>query len=395
MAESLARRAAVTKASAGCKLGSGSRIPPFETCISRDQLRLPSTQRELPVKCSRFLINEVLWQAISARIKAPKRIDAGIAYFGQGGAKLLPLRSGDRLVVDMSLTTVKAGGTDPREVEKLIRHGVQAFTRRNLHAKIVVADRSVIVGSANVSGRSVRDLDEAAILTSDPSAIRRAREFIDRICTEPIRPDYLEVCKRIYRPPRFGGQRARAEGNGRRAAHAKLWLVKLREYELPASERERFEEGESKAATSVRDQVRSTTDSFHWPHKPKMAQEPEPAGWIIQVVTLEDKNTIVGPPGQLLFARRRNSGRSSFATDCHRSPYHSGPSMAPPTLIFRKRSTEPTTAPAMSTSFTPASPNRASLRPTQNGCGSLSLQAVNTIDAPAPQSCPRATARCA
>src|SRR5207248_10301066 len=104
-----------------------------------------------------------------------------IAYIGQGGAKLLPLRSGDRLVVDMSLATVKAGSTDPREIEKLMRRGVQAFTRRNLHAKLIVADRSVIAGSANVSKRSKAVLDEAAIWTNEPAVVRRARIFIDRL----------------------------------------------------------------------------------------------------------------------------------------------------------------------------------------------------------------------
>jgi phosphatidylserine/phosphatidylglycerophosphate/cardiolipin synthase-like enzyme len=160
------------------------------------------------VSVTAFLSNDTLWQALTARIKAAGRVDAAIAYFGQGGAKILPLRSGHRLVVDMSPRTVRAGGTDPREVEKLIQRGVQAFTRRNLHAKIVVADKSVISGSANVSRQSQQTLDEAAILTTDPSAVRRAQEFIDRICTEPIRPEYLEKCKTIYRPPRFAGQRS-------------------------------------------------------------------------------------------------------------------------------------------------------------------------------------------
>src|SRR5438046_2787512 len=132
-----------------------------------------------------FLSNETLWRALPARIKAAHHVDAAIAYFGQGGAKLLPLRTGHRLVVDMSPATVRSGGTDPREVEKLIQRGIQAFTRRNLHAKIVVADKSVISGSANVSKHSQRVLDEAAILTTEPSAVRRAQEFIDRICTEP------------------------------------------------------------------------------------------------------------------------------------------------------------------------------------------------------------------
>ncbi len=32
-----------------------------------------------------FLTNEALWQTISDRITAASRVDAAIAYFGQGG----------------------------------------------------------------------------------------------------------------------------------------------------------------------------------------------------------------------------------------------------------------------------------------------------------------------
>jgi hypothetical protein len=253
------------------------------------------------VSLTTFLSNETLWQKISSQIKAASHVDAAIAYFGQGGAKLLSLRKGHRLVVDMSPATVRGGSTDPREVEKLIRRGVQAFTRRNLHAKIIIADNSVISGSANVSRHSQQVLDEAGILTTEPSAVRRAREFIDRICTEPIRPEYLEECKRIYKPPRFSGQRASGKARQQRAKHAKLWLVNLAESFVPESEIERYEEGEAKAKKLVKDEGRSTTDSFHWPSRPKMANELELGDWVIEMITYKDNSILVSPPGQFLF----------------------------------------------------------------------------------------------
>jgi len=252
------------------------------------------------VSVATFLSNETLWETLTTRVKAANHVDAAIAYFGQNGAKLLPLRSGDRLVVDMSPATVRAGGTDPREVEKLIKRGVRVFTRRKLHAKIVVADKTVISGSANVSKHSQEALDEAALLTTDPSAVRRAQEFIDRICTEPIRPEYLEKCKSIYRPPRFAGHRAGSKDGQRQATHAKLWLVNLAEATVPESELERYEKGEAKAEERVKDQMRSSTTSFHWPYKPRMADELDLGDWLIQVVTYKDKSILVYPPGQLL-----------------------------------------------------------------------------------------------
>lgn len=248
-----------------------------------------------------FLSNNTLWQVILDRIKAAARVDAAIAYFGQGGAKLLPLRNGHRLVVDMSPASVKAGSTDPREVETLVRRGVQVFTRRNLHAKIVVTDKAVISGSANVSKHSQQVLDEAAIFTTDQSSVRRAREFIDRLCTEPVRTEYLEECKRIYKPPRFSGKRSSLNTRQQKAMYTKLWLVNLRESSVPESEERRYEKGEVKAKMLVKKKGRSITDSFHWPYKPKMANELALGDWIIQIITFKDKSILVYPPGQLLF----------------------------------------------------------------------------------------------
>ena len=125
-----------------------------------------------------FLSNETLWKTVTAIVKAASHVDAAVAYFGQGGSHLLPLKKGDRLIVNMSISTVRAGATDPREIEKLMKRGVQAFSRRNLHAKIVVADKSVISGSANVSKRADDLLDEAAIWTNDPAVLRRAKKFV-------------------------------------------------------------------------------------------------------------------------------------------------------------------------------------------------------------------------
>jgi hypothetical protein len=248
-----------------------------------------------------FLANETLWQTLRTRIKSARSVDAAIAYFGKGGASILPLRKGHRLIVDMSVPTVKAGGTDPSEIEKLIKRGVRVFTRENLHAKVVVIDKTVVSGSANVSSRSQKILDEAALATNDRVAVRRAREFIERLCTEPVRPEYLKTCKSLYRPPRANGLQGKANGQVKRAAHAKLWIANLREYEVPPAEKKIYGQIEKKAEEHLHEPGRSTTDSFTWPSKPRMADELETGDWIISVMTHSDGRVLVYPPGQLLF----------------------------------------------------------------------------------------------
>jgi hypothetical protein len=190
-----------------------------------------------------FLINENIWETIPKIVRASKHTDVVVAYLGTDGSKLLPLKKGDRLVVDMSISTVKAGATNPREIEKLIKRGVEVFSRRNLHAKIIVSDKEVLTGSANISKNSRDSLDEAAILTNDTLALQRAKNFINQICTEPVLPDYLKECINSYRPPRSNVIHIRTEGKyPPRAKHAKLRIVSLIDYfRFPESELKNYE----------------------------------------------------------------------------------------------------------------------------------------------------------
>ena len=263
-----------------------------------------------------LLSNERLWQTLISRVKSARHVDAAIAYIGRGGAKLLPLSRGDSLVVDMSLATVRGGATDPSEIEKLIRRGVKVFTRRHLHSKLIVADHFVIAGSANVSNRSYRLLDEAAILTNDTVAIRRAREFINRICTEPVGPIYLDECKRAYVAPHFASSDATGSRQSR-AKHAKLWIVALRHgFSIPEGEVPRYRRGEAKAKKLVKDAEGSKMENFFWPSRPRMANELELGDWIIQVVKHTDDTVVVHPPARLLlvdsYVRDRKSGKERY-----------------------------------------------------------------------------------
>jgi hypothetical protein len=259
-----------------------------------------------------FLSNEGLWHALRSHIRGARRTHAAIAYFGQGAAELIPLRKGDRLVVDMSLPTVKAGATDPREVEKLINRGALVFSRPNLHAKVVVTDRTVFAGSANASRRSHQLLDEAAIACADPAVLRRAMDFIDRLCTEPVRREYLAQCKTAYRPPIIIRPARHRHPGARRVSHAKLWLVGLVQASIPDAEIANFENSERKAARLLKHALPTKLDTFHWPHKPAMAQELESGDWIIEIVKQDDGTVLVYPPAQFLlldtYVRRPATG---------------------------------------------------------------------------------------
>ena len=245
-----------------------------------------------------FLINEDIWETIPEMIKTSKRTDVAVAFLGTEGSKLLPLKRGDRLIVDMSPAIVKSGATNPFEVEKLIKRGVKVFTRRNLHAKVICTEKSVLVGSANVSKNSRDILDEAAIFTTDPLSIQRSKDFIEQICIEPVLPKYLNECKKLYRPPRITRNQSNQNDNKkRRVVHAKLWILSLHEGSIPESEQTAFDKSEKKAEKLIKNQATSILENWHSTRPNKV----EVGDWVIQCLEFDDKNIDVYSPSRLIF----------------------------------------------------------------------------------------------
>lgn len=247
-----------------------------------------------------FLSSDSLWAEIQAKVKAAKHVDAAIAYLAKGGAARLPLRKNARLVVDMSLATVSAGATNPWDVERLMKRGVKVFTRRHLHAKVIVADGTLIASSANVSIRSETLLEEAGITTIDPVAVQRARAFIDRLCLEPVRSEYLELCKKTYRNPSPGSGGATPTTRQGRVAHSKLWIANVREAEIPENEYEQHARHQRSAEKLKRNPSNTRVTSLFWPHEPSMARQLQQGDWVIRAVRDSHGTIRVHAPGQLL-----------------------------------------------------------------------------------------------
>ena len=68
---------------------------------------------------SRFIWNKELWKEITNCAASSQPVFAAMAYVGRDGAKLLPLKRGDSVVVDMSLSAVRQGVTYPRALKPL------------------------------------------------------------------------------------------------------------------------------------------------------------------------------------------------------------------------------------------------------------------------------------
>ncbi len=248
---------------------------------------------------SRFLFNEALWDELGERVPKAKSVRAAVAYLGTGASSLLPLRKGDRLVVDMSLRAVRAGTTDPREVRKLLRKGVEVFSRGSLHAKFFILDKTTIAGSSNLSNHAKNSLDEAAVLTDDPATTRRASAIFEQLCNEPVRKDYLQKCIEAYRPPKFtGGPPQR--GKRKKLSQGKVWIIGGLQYRgIPQREGEDSERVLKKARKKLLDFEHSEVDSSHYAKPQAFFRRLREDDWLIVCVG-DGRGFDVWPPARFM-----------------------------------------------------------------------------------------------
>ena len=175
------------------------------------------TRKPMSKSTSRFITNNELWSEIHDYVAKVQHVSVAVAYFGEDGANLPPLKRGDNIVVDMSLGAIRQGVTNPRAVRTLMARGVRVFSRGSLHAKFIVAGRTLIASSANASHNSRSLLDEAGIITTDPTAVQRAVSFFEKLCTEPGGKKYLVSV--LMNTGRRGSRRRSRHGVQLRIAH--------------------------------------------------------------------------------------------------------------------------------------------------------------------------------
>ncbi|MEH0936768.1 phospholipase D-like domain-containing protein [Micromonospora psammae] len=131
-----------------------------------------------------------------------RRARVAVAYVGREAPSILTLQDGDVIVINGSDNAVASGATDPRAVEQWLKAGVRVVNHPWLHAKVYVAGRTAIIGSANVSERArTGRIVEAAIRTTDSETVAKSREFIDDLIRSDgrdIDPDWVKAAKQLF-----------------------------------------------------------------------------------------------------------------------------------------------------------------------------------------------------
>lgn len=255
------------------------------------------------IVATRFISNHELWRELQSRVAKGKRVRAAVAYFGRRGANLWKLKRGDTIVVDMSIGAVRQGVTNPREIRTLIARGVKVFSRGSLHAKFLVIDKTLIASSANASQNSKDILDEAGIITTDPAAVRRANDFFEKLCTEPVGNEYLKKCIAEYRPPKFKPAVERGEPRSkgsRRVVEAKLWFVGgLEALKLTDDARRSIERVERRHEKRLKSPGQTEVTWIRYRRKPTFLRHIRVGDWVVDCMK-DGRGRYVGPPKQML-----------------------------------------------------------------------------------------------
>jgi hypothetical protein len=260
------------------------------------------------------LFTSNIWRTLSTAAHRRTRSAVAVAYFGQGAAKLLPLRKGSRLVVDASDAAVASGQTCPAELQKLLRRGVRIYTRTNLHAKVFVFGTQAFVGSTNVSDRSARMLREAVVATSDRKVVRTARKFVHGLCMQDLGPEALARLQKIYRPPRVPGAGRRgtaANVKGREGDIPPMRMAQIIVEDPPKESGEAQKEAQAASKKRMKNPRRHVLDEFWWPG----GDSPfAPGDMVVQVVDEGRGQHMVSPPGTVVHKRNwaNKSQRATF-----------------------------------------------------------------------------------
>jgi hypothetical protein len=145
------------------------------------------------------------WPTITSALRKAKKRIAVTPYLNGDAFRMLPLRKAkDVLVVDACERNVRAGLTNPREIEKFMDAKVQCFTVDDLHAKGYLADKTVFVGSMNASTHSRDTLIEACLQVRSAGVAAQFESWLASLALVPLTAERLAELKDIYKPAKWG-----------------------------------------------------------------------------------------------------------------------------------------------------------------------------------------------
>ena len=156
-----------------------------------------------------FLTQEKITHKIKKLVQNAETLDIAVAFWGYGAFELLGLdqidkenRKNVRIICNLG-----HGGTNPSEIENLIKQKFEVRHLNTLHAKTYISEKAIIVGSANASanglGHEASEIDsweESAIFQTDNQVIHHARNWFEELYNRSkcVTPEYIKEAKNIW-----------------------------------------------------------------------------------------------------------------------------------------------------------------------------------------------------
>ncbi len=173
-----------------------------------------------------FLTGDI-WQKVNKLFARRQTKIACIAYVTSGN---LQLTKGDILICDASDYEIKFGATSAKVLDAYFKKGVVIYSNQNVHAKLLLTDSFLVIGSANLSNRSAETLIESAVVTEDDILLSQVKSFCHNLIEEKgtvaltrkhiDRLLKIEVVKRPFKPGTKSKTRAKKFGS-------RYWYVSL------------------------------------------------------------------------------------------------------------------------------------------------------------------------
>jgi hypothetical protein len=231
------------------------------------------------------------WAAIKRVARDKGRHWVAAPYVSPGAGKRLPLESRDVLVTRFDDGAIKAGQTDPTEIARYIRKGVEVHNEPWLHAKVYVSPKRAVICSANVSANSESGLMEAGLEITNRRVIGDARRFVQELRGSIIGLEFAKSKVKLFRS---GGQARRAMKLPKAPAGHALWIVSLEVRTHNEHEEAAVRRAKTKAIERMKDKEAFRLEDFTF-----FGMWPAQVGdYVVQIVR-DGRQVFVEAPAQI------------------------------------------------------------------------------------------------
>jgi hypothetical protein len=227
------------------------------------------------------LVSGHLWKEIRRHAKKSKVKKAAVAYVSSD--KEVLFGDGDLLIVDASDGAITSGQTSAQVLESAFQRGAELYSHPALHAKVMVFGRVAVIGSANVSVRSVESLVEVAVITDQPSIVAGAHAFLEQLKEQSKRidEDLLSHMTALEVQPRRYSHHKRKEIN---PPACRTWLVAAWPIDLSRYPNEkRYIQKGIERATKRKKLVSSSVDWIRFPGDSRCRREAKRGDSIVEI----------------------------------------------------------------------------------------------------------------